>query len=260
MVLDPKTHRNRGGHSSLNCSCPVQPRLVLRITYPFTLSLRIFGNAVICSASMQLTQIATCLSIVLGATTAAALALPDRNEQMVRSVTVPFNGSSAQFSATLSLDFDEPIPAVEARQRVDEITKRGAEAPIEVELGRRLGPDYISCEGSGDWSDSNGKLTLQYICTTKYPLSWSFKISAAVKKIIVSNVSERGLSWWRNGKKMPQNAPHVEGKGYVFHGTMTGANPNSKIQYQDYFSFRHNVGSGGTGSITFAGEVHTLRD
>jgi hypothetical protein len=191
---------------------------------------------------------------------AAALAPPDsgdivvRSNEQVRSVTVPFNTSS-EFSATLVLDFDEPIDAVVARQHVDEITKR-TDSPIV----RRLGPQWISCEGSGDWSDSNGKLSLQYTCTSSYPLAWGFKISAAVQKIIVSNVNEQGLSWWRNGVRMPQNAQHVVNKNYQFHGTMNGANPNSKIQYQDYMTFRHNIGPGGTGSIAWSGEVNTLRD
>ena len=60
--------------------------------------------------------------------------------------------------------------------------------------------------------------------------------------------------------RMSQNRPHVEAKDYIFHGNMRGANPGSKIQYQDYMTFRHNIGRGGTGSIFWSGEVHTLRD
>jgi len=60
---------------------------------------------------------------------------------------------------------------------------------------------------------------------------------------------------------MADNSPHPETpKDYTLHGNMRGATPNSKIQYQDYMTFRHNVGPGGTGSIVFSGEVTTLED
>jgi hypothetical protein len=65
----------------------------------------------------------------------------------------------------------------------------------------------------------------------------------------------------RNGVEMPRNQAHpVAPEDYLFHGTMTGANPNNRIEYQDYMSFRHNVGPGGTGSIAWAGRVTPLRD
>ncbi len=125
----------------------------------------------------------------------------------------------------------------------------------------RLGPTYISCEGSGNRSDSNGTLSLQYACiSSSGTLAWGYRISPAVRAIIVSNVSESGLRWWRNGVSMPQNAPHVVPKDYTIHGSMTPTYNNNRVEYQDYMTFRHNVGSGGTGSITWAGRVTTLSD
>lgn len=209
---------------------------------------------------MQLLNTVFYLSAIPSMVAAAALPSSEagdvaaRSSKFVRSITAPSNASS-EFSATIELKYDEPTDPVVARQHVDDIIQGGS-SPIE----RRLGPAYLSCEGSGDYSDTNGKLSLQYTCTPSYPIAWGFKVSALVQKIIVGNINEQGLSWWRNGVRMPQNAPHSVYKGYLIHGTMTGANPNSKIQYQDYITFRHNLGSGGTGSIAWSGEVHTLRD
>ncbi len=76
----------------------------------------------------------------------------------------------------------------------------------------------------------------------------------------MGNITETGLSWWRKGAAMPQNAPHVVPPSYTLHGSMTPVPYNSRVEYQDYITFRHNVGSGGTASVTWAGRVTTLRD
>lgn len=81
-----------------------------------------------------------------------------------------------------------------------------------------------------------------------------------MRAIVVGNVNETGLRWWRNGAAMPQNSPHLVPANYLFHGSMTYATRGSTIDYQDYMTFRHNVGPGGTASITWAGRVHTLAD
>ena len=57
---------------------------------------------------------------------------------------------------------------------------------------------------------------------------------------------------------MAKNAGHYVPDYYQFHGTMTGATRGTRIDYQDYMTFRHNIGPGGTGSITWAGRVNTL--
>jgi len=54
---------------------------------------------------------------------------------------------------------------------------------------------------------------------------------------------------------MPQNAPHVEGAAYQFHGTMKPVPIGSILDYQDVYTFRHNVGSGGTAQVVWAGSL-----
>ncbi|WP_328989547.1 hypothetical protein OG394_25255 [Kribbella sp. NBC_01245] len=163
--------------------------------------------------------------------------------------------STLQYQSTIDLKFDKPVSAELARTYAKRLAN-----PVQPVNSPAIGPEYISCGGSGRWSDTNGSLTLQYTCSTRDSLAWSYRISAAVQAIIVSNVAERGLSWWVNGVEKPRNAPHNVHKSYLFHGTMTGATRGTRVEYQDYLSFRHNLGGGGTGSITWAGRVHTLAD
>jgi hypothetical protein len=172
----------------------------------------------------------------------------------VRSIQTHVISLDHQFDSTLTLNFEKPIAKIQAAGYLQRIST------VEPAVKIMLGPAYLSCGGSGKWSDSNGTLSLQYSCSSTDYLAWGYTISPAVKAIIVSSVTEQGLSWWRNGVSMPRNAPHVVPKDYLLHGTMSGATTNSTIQYQDYLTFRHNLGGGGTGSITWAGQVHTLSD
>ena len=96
-------------------------------------------------------------------------------------------------------------------------------------------------------------LAIAYYCGGSVrTLPWGFQISYATQAIIVSNVTERGMSWWRNGSFAGQNAPHTVPKDYQFHGTFNPVYAGNDIDYSDYMTFRHNVGSGGTGSLTVA--------
>ncbi|GAA3100754.1 hypothetical protein GCM10010530_26400 [Kribbella aluminosa] len=172
--------------------------------------------------------------------------------------TVHVESSSApQYRSSIDLKFDQPISVQAANGYANQL----ADSLRPVKAAPQLGPEYISCGGSGKWSDTNGSLTLQYTCSTVDRLAWSYAISAAVKAIIVSNINEQGLDWWVNGVKKPRNAPHPSvPKEYLLHGTMSGATTGTQVDYQDYITFRHNLGGGGTGSITWAGRVHTLED
>lgn len=166
------------------------------------------------------------------------------------------SSSAVQYQSSIDLKFDKPVSVKVA----DSYVQRLANAIRPVEAAPQLGPEYLSCGGSGKWSDNNGSLTLQYTCSTTDRIAWSYRISPQVQAIIVSNISEQGLDWWVNGVKKPRNAPHNVPKDYLLHGTMSGATRGTQVDYQDYITFRHNLGGGGTGSITWAGRVHTLVD
>ncbi|MEU4391970.1 hypothetical protein [Kribbella sp. NPDC023855] len=199
------------------------------------------------------TAFAFVATLLLGSVTAvpASVASPQSDPTNVSSVHVE-SDAAKQYRSTIDLKFDKPVSSKLADTYAKKLASEIAPA--------QLGPEYISCGGNGRWSDTNGSLTLQYTCSTTDRLAWSYAISSAVKAIIVSNVTEQGLDWWVNGTKMPRNAPHVVPKDYLLHGTMSGAKRNSTVDYQDYLTFRHNLGGGGTGSITWAGRVHTLAD
>jgi hypothetical protein len=118
----------------------------------------------------------------------------------------------------------------------------------------------LSCGNQKVETDQNGRLALDYRCElTPKRVWWSYKLSTAIQSIVVGTVQEMGLRWWKDGVSQPQNAPHSEGAAYNFHGTMNPTPIGSLLDYQDVFTFRHNVGSGGTAQVVFAGSVLTTR-
>lgn len=79
------------------------------------------------------------------------------------------------------------------------------------------------------------------------------------------DVNEAGMKWTRNGKKMPQQSPHINkpGKDYycgrAFHGTYNPDHDGDSITYSDVFSFKVRIGSvTGKGKITISGSFTTL--
>ena len=155
----------------------------------------------------------------------------------------------------LTLKLDKPIPAKRAEQ-IKKGLQDGMKAGDKAVVSASADP-IMYCTTERSNSDSNGSFHLARVCSLRQ-LRWDFRISARIKAIIVSPVSETGLWYWINGVRQPRNSPHVVGKTYIFHGTMSGVDTGERVQYQDYMTFRHNIGGGGTGSITFAGVVRMV--
>lgn len=190
---------------------------------------------------------------VFGAGTAAPVAAAVAADSRVHSVVV--ETGTAKGKATLSLSFDGAgISKAEADKVRASLSRSAA---VTVDRVRKVqAPPTLWC-GTGLTSfDSNGQFDIAYYCSpTINTLPWGFRISTAVKAIIVGNVSETGLRWWRNGYLGGQNAAHNVPADYLFHGNMNPVWSTDHISYQDYMTFRHNLGGGGTGSLAFAGEV-----
>lgn len=119
-------------------------------------------------------------------------------------------------------------------------------------------PAPVTCNHHHDWTDSDGHFGYQHSCEgTTAP--WTWQISAKVQAIIVGSVNETGMTWTRNGKLMPQQAPHVEGKNYVFHGTFNPLHNKDVLSFNDTFNFKVNVGGQeGSGQIIIWGNIHQL--
>ncbi|MEU3186748.1 hypothetical protein ABZ707_21470 [Streptomyces sp. NPDC006923] len=125
--------------------------------------------------------------------------------------------------------------------------------------GLKKGPGTLRCDRNPSWSDANGTLSARFNC--RYgTINWGYKISTRVKSLITGNVNERGVSWWNNGKRKPKNAGHVVGKSYHFHGTLKPVKHDDRVQFQDYMTFRVNIGGRtGTGSLTWAADVRAKK-
>lgn len=154
----------------------------------------------------------------------------------------------------LSIDFDKPISQEEAdriRERFDDESSVAMVAPRAA-----AAPPSLRCRTHRSNSDRNGKLTLQFNCFPQYgTVTWGYDLSPQVRATVVGPVREAGLSWWRNTVRQAQNAPHTVPADYRFHGTMSKVWVNDIIDYQDVFTYRHNIGTGGTARLVFAGSL-----
>lgn len=164
----------------------------------------------------------------------------------VRSIVV--ESTQGTMVSTVRLDFDKPVSSQQAATLKASLA---ATPPVTTAAAG----ESMWCLGSIGVGDANSFFTIQYSCGSRRRLAWSWKLSAALRAIIVSPVSERGLEWWRNGAFAGQNAPHSAPKDYTFHGNMNPVYAGNDIDYQDYATFRHNVGPGGTGSVIWSGSV-----
>ena len=191
-------------------------------------------------------SVTACLIAGLGPVAPPAMAAEppgDVSEISVESVSVDHS------SSTLELGFDSPISRAEAGEVRERLS---SEPPVQ----RAQALDRLTCQTHLDQSDSNGSWTLQYVCSADYAvLNWGFRLSPASQATVVGPVNEDGLRWWRNSVEQPKNAPHVVPADYLFHGTMKPVYNGDIVDYQDYLSWRHNIGPGGTAAVTFAGSV-----
>ena len=103
--------------------------------------------------------------------------------------------------------------------------------------------------------DGNGTFDVAYYCGSRRTMPWGYKLSKRVRAIVVGNIHEDGLRWWRNGARQPKNAAHVVSPSYHLHGTMRPVYRKNDVDCQDYITFRHNIGPGGRGSVTFAAHL-----
>lgn len=188
--------------------------------------------------------IAALLVVVAALTGSPAFAKSDK-DAVVSHIVV--TDASAGVTITLSLDFDRPLSAAAAETAR---TSLGDDTFATMASG-----DPIWCGGRISRGDSNGYFDIAYQCGSTRTLPWGFQIHNNIRAIIVSNVTEIGMSWWRNGSFAGQNAPHTVPSDYLFHGTFNPVYAGNDIDYNDYMTFRHNVGSGGTGSLSIAGSV-----
>lgn len=148
---------------------------------------------------------------------------------------------------TLTLTFDKGISRASAKQVR---TSLGSDEVTVAEEEWKL-----ACSNSVKFIDSRGTFDVAYRCGSRRTMPWGYKLSRKVRSIVVGNIHEDGLRWWRNGRSQPKNAPHVVPPSYTLHGTMNPVYRKADVDCQDYIWFRHNIGSGGRGSVTFAAHL-----
>lgn len=200
--------------------------------------------------------------ILVGAVSPAGAATGSDKEGLrtVSRTTWMQETPEGEFGTALTLEFDEP-------QSKDEIAKlaSGIYSDADTAVNSRAataaadpgkGPQgaRLACSRPYRFTDGTGAYTIQHRCGSA-TAPWGYNIGPALCGVIISLVSEDGMSWARNGRAMPRQAPHHQACTYQWHGTYNPARDNDHISYVDLFRFQIR---GGRGTLQIYGNFKLL--
>lgn len=162
-------------------------------------------------------------------------------------VTVSHVGPNGVGDSVLTVTFAKPLASAKLAQ-VQSLLASQTEAPSTSMHNLAAGPQgaYLYCDNAYSFPDSDGTYTFQHACGgTTGP--WGYKMSSGLCGETISEVTESGMSWTRNGTNQARQAAHVEGCTYQFHGTYNPDDDYDFITYSDKLTFEVEV-DGDTGS------------
>ncbi len=161
-----------------------------------------------------------------------------------------------------------PMPAESAPERTRSPATGPPGRPTPVGLGRRRPQTTAVADSrdgragghpSGRPASAGGAESVKTPCsTTAGPRARCPGASSCPQPIRGRwwvTVNGTGLRWWRNGSFAGQDAPHSVPRNHQIHGTMKPVHAKNRIEYQEYVIWRHDIGPGGTASLTFAGRL-----
>lgn len=229
---------------------------------------------------------------ILGALTTAlvvAQSSPGFAEESVPVTTLTITSDGFEESdAILVIDLDQPMEATEVDDALSEMgvdpatlsivgeTASVVDHSAQIVHGRRPPPkggkpggdvsaaagptgQDLYCLASYAWSDSNGSFSLQHKCGGS-TAPWGYKFSLSLRNIVTGYVFEHGMWYSVNGTGMGRGATHYVPDSYQFHGTFSRTNDYTRVRYDDYFTFRVNVGGRpGDGALSIAGSFRFIR-
>ncbi|MEU7906300.1 hypothetical protein [Actinoplanes sp. NPDC049118] len=171
--------------------------------------------------------------------------------------------TSAEGSAPIEAPFNEEFEAMAAAEE-----NENASAPKDADGPSRApdpgggapasGGEQIRCNKFYMKTDTNGTFTYQHKCGGN-TAPWGYKITPTVQRIIVNNVSQRGMRWSLNGVAQRTMTGHNVEPGYHFHGTFKPVRDGDTVGYNDLITFECNVGPRCKGSITIRGAIKNIR-
>lgn len=189
------------------------------------------------------------------------------SEGVVETLTLSFDADSGvspgQISDEMRQELEEVFEGMDSNLDsldVDSAVGRSSQVAVSPNPPKPLGTGDLKCNQNPTWTDPNGTLSARFNCGSGN-INWGYKISSEVKAIIAGGVEENGATWKRNGRSMPQNAPHGPvDKGYHFHGTLTPVADGDRIEFSNILLFRVNVsGQTGDGSILWSADVRAKK-
>lgn len=166
-----------------------------------------------------------------------------------RHYTSAWQSPDGSLRTEVTYTFDRPVDAAKIRRVAP---AAGPVASSVSALGMPNGA-VIACNRFYSFSDTLGTYTLQHACGgTATP--WSFRLSGTVQATVVGTVNEPGMQWWVNGVPRPRQAAHpAVSPSYLYHGTYSSTRAGHGVAYADSFSYRHNIGSGGSATVRISG-------
>jgi hypothetical protein len=157
-------------------------------------------------------------------------------------VTIIHETLSKSYGSSLTVDFHKHLSTSIVKQIKSSL--KGVIQPRRPDAGPN--GELVPCGYTNFFTDPDGTFSLQHACGG-HTGTWGYQISQGLCAIVVSNVTESGMFWTRNGTIMPDQAGHYEGCGYIFHGTFNPENDYDVINYGDNYTFLIEV-NGQTGN------------
>ncbi len=213
----------------------------MRSVRGFRIPIRPITSSTVRSIAMLVASVAVGMLTIVAASTPAQAA----DLGKVSSISIKDTYSELTFA------FDQPISAAEAKEIQTNMEIRSSTV-------RPATAQPVDCWTGGSFIDSNGSFSYQRRCNAVHTVLWGFQLSASNQATVVGLVNEVGLRWWCDYQYIGQNAPHTEPPYYLFHGVMNPVYTGTYVDFQDYLTWRHNIGSGGTASLAVAGTLYMV--
>lgn len=153
---------------------------------------------------------------------------------------------SVGIGIVMEVHFDAPIGVAEAAEIQAQFVGPSADQP----------PVQVKCDHNYSWTNAVGTYYIQRACGGS-TAPWGFVLSPGVQAVTDVIVEETGMSWTLDGVPQSLQAPHKdEYAGYALHGNYNGLSDGSRVTYRDQVMLRHTLGTGGTATVTVAGQHH----
>ena len=190
----------------------------------------------------------------LGLFTAGAIPAQAVSAASPEPIVISQLAASDTYQSTLTVQLDQTVSASATDQVKSSL--ENTLSSIQPDAGP-TGGAFLICNKAHLFTDGDGTFSFQHACGgTTGP--WGYRLSAGLCTIVISDVTESGMAWTRNGTRQGRQSPHVETCRYQFHGNFNPDKDFDLISYSDTFVFRVDVGGEtGTADLDIKGSFYS---